>query len=194
MCTSVDAKVGLGKLSLNGEPEKSSHFLTFVAPRVHYRFESFHNEAPPYFYEKRYLANLCAWFRYLAIFNWWIHDRGLHRATWFAKHLIFISWNGLLKHVIAPWRRTKIFRGQTPKFTHFTCNQTHLRNFCLLESPRPQIISFHSLFSLRNFKTLAKTTAPRASWCVCASYVFTSKYLSEASLRFLQRNRENAVL
>ena len=35
---------------------------------------------------------------------------------------------------------------------------------------------------------------PCASWCVHASYVFISKYLSGASLIFLQRDRGNAVL
>ena len=70
-----------------------------------------------------------------------------------------ISWNRLKKHVIATWicievpfsdiwrmQSQKAFRGQTPNFTHFARNQTHPRNFCLLESPGSQFTSFHSLF------------------------------------------------
>ena len=49
---------------------------------------------------KRYLANLRAWFRYVDIFGSWISDRGLRRAMWFAKKLVVISWNRLLKRVI----------------------------------------------------------------------------------------------
>ena len=64
-------------------------------------------EAPPYLYVKRYLANLPAWFRDFDIFDSWIRDRRVRRATWFAKYLDVISWNGLLEHVIAPWTYPK---------------------------------------------------------------------------------------
>ena len=57
---------------------------------------------PPYLYVTHYLATSCAWFRYFDNFDSWIRDRGLRRATWFAKKLVVISWNGLFKNVVAP--------------------------------------------------------------------------------------------
>ena len=81
---------------------------------------------------------------------------------------------------------------KTPNFTHFIRNQTHPRNFCLLDSRGARFIYFTRCFSSETLKPLLKP--PCTSWCVFASYVFVSKYLSEASLRFLQRDRENAVL
>ena len=68
------------------------------------------------------------------------------------KNAVFWLWEGCnLEKVLGA-------NPQTSNFTHITHNQTHLWNLCQLKRPGPQFSSFHSLFWLRNFKTLAKTT------------------------------------
>ena len=79
---------------------------------------------------------------------------------------------------------------QIPNFTHFPHDETHLRNFGLLESPN--LSHFTRFSSSETLKLLLKPSC--ASFCVFASYALILKHLSEESLRFLQRERENAVL
>ena len=65
--------------------EFSSRMLNVILKQPFLYFFKKWGGPTPYSCVKRYFANSFAWFRHFDIFYSWIQDRGLHRATCFAK-------------------------------------------------------------------------------------------------------------